>query len=87
ALLSDPVAITAPALADVSLTLYFPEATRPAVRRTAMRIAEGRAAAVGDAVKLAYRQNVVSAVLAERASKPVVVVALGDSITEGATAT
>lgn len=87
ALLSDPVAITAPALADVSLTLYFPEATRPAVRRTALRIAEGRAAAVGDAVKLAYRQNVVSAVLAERASKPVVVVALGDSITEGATAT
>lgn len=87
ALLSDPVAITAPALADVSLTLYFPDATRPAVRRTALRIAEGRAATVGDAVKLAYRQNVVSAVLAERASKPVVVVALGDSITEGATAT
>ena len=87
ALLSDPVAITAPALADVSLTVYFPDATRPAVRRTALRIADGRAATVGDAVKLAYRQNVVSAVLAERASKPVVVVALGDSITEGATAT
>jgi len=87
ALLSDPVAITAPALADVSLTVYFPDATRPAVRRTALRIAEGRAATVGDAVKLAYRQNVVSAVLAERPSRPVVVVALGDSITEGATAT
>ncbi len=87
ALLSDPVAITAPALADVSLTVYFPDATRPAVRRTALRIAEGRAATVGDAVKLAYRQNVVSAVLAERTRKPIVVVALGDSITEGATAT
>ena len=87
ALLSDPVAITAPALADVSLTVYFPDATRPAVRRTALRIADGRAATVGDAVKLAYRQNVVSAVLAERTRKPVVVVALGDSITEGATAT
>lgn len=87
ALLSDPVAITAPALADVSLTVYFPDATRPAVRRTALRIAEGRAATVGDTVKLAYRQNVVSAVLAERTRKPIVVVALGDSITEGATAT
>jgi len=86
ALLSDPVAITAPALADVSLTVYFPDATRPAVRRTALRIAEGRAATVGDAVKLAYRQNVVSAVLAERTRKPIVVVALDDSITEAATA-
>ncbi|WP_448135100.1 GDSL-type esterase/lipase family protein [Stenotrophomonas rhizophila] len=87
ALLSDPVAMTVPALADVSLTVYFPQPTKPAVRRTALRIADGRLAEVGDKVKLAYRQNVVSAVLAERASKPVVVVALGDSITEGATAT
>lgn len=87
ALLSDPVAMTVPALADVSLTVYFPEPTKPAVRRTALRIAAGRQAEVADAVKLAYRQNVVSAVLAERAGTPIVVVALGDSITEGATAT
>lgn len=87
ALLSDPVPMTVPALADVSLTVYFPDATRPAVRRTALRIADGRQAEVGDAVKLAYRQNVVSAVLAERSTRPVVAVALGDSITEGATAT
>lgn len=87
ALLSDPVAMTVPALADVSLTVYFPDPAKPAVRRTALRIASGRQAEVADAVKLAYRQNVVSAVLAERSSKPVVVVALGDSITEGATAT
>ncbi|WP_282294962.1 GDSL-type esterase/lipase family protein [Stenotrophomonas sp. PS02289] len=87
ALLSDPVAMQVPALGDVSLTVYFPDAARPAVRRTAVRIAEGRLAQVEDKVKLAYRQNVVSAVLAERATRPVVVVALGDSITEGATAT
>ena len=67
-----------PALADVSLTVYFPEPTQPAVRRTALRIADGRQAEVADKVKLAYRQNVVSAVLAERSSKPIVVVALGD---------
>ena len=86
-LLSDPVPMAVPALADVSLTVYFPEPTQPAVRRTALRIADGRLAEVGDSVKLAYRQNVVSAVLAERSSTPIVVVALGDSITEGATAT
>jgi len=34
ALLSDPVAITAPALADVSLTVYFPDATAPAIAAT-----------------------------------------------------
>ncbi|ASR42257.1 GDSL family lipase [Xanthomonas citri pv. mangiferaeindicae] len=87
AMLSDPVPMVVPALGDVSLTVYFPDATAPAVRRTALRVAEGRQADVGDNVPLAYRQNVVSAVLAERSSKPVVVVALGDSITEGATAT
>ncbi len=52
-----------------------------------MRIAAGRVAAVDDAVKGSYRQNVVSAVLAQRQRKPTVIVALGDSITEGATAT
>ncbi len=86
-LLSDPVPMAVPALADVSLTVYFPEPTQPAVRRTALRIADGRQAEVADKVKLAYRQNVVSAVLAERSTTPIVVVALGDSITEGATAT
>ncbi|MDR7191352.1 GDSL-type esterase/lipase family protein [Luteimonas terrae] len=87
ALLSDPVEMTVPALADVSLTVYFPDATKPAVRRTALRIADGQQPQVGDDAPLAYRQNVVSVVLAERSDTPVVVVALGDSITEGATAT
>lgn len=85
-LLSDPVAIAAPAFSEVALSLWFPEPARPAVRRTALRIVPGRADAP-DSVKLSYRQNVVSAVLAQRTHKPRVVVALGDSITEGATAT
>nr|WP_241093204.1 SGNH/GDSL hydrolase family protein [Xanthomonas bonasiae] len=84
-LLSDPVALRAPALAEIALTLYFPEATRPAVRRTAVRVAEGDVD-VSDATALSYRQSVVSAVYAQTTAAPRVVVALGDSITEGATA-
>jgi len=87
ALLSDPVPLAVPAMGEVALTLYFPGPARPAVRRTPLRIATGRVASVDEAVKLSYQQNVVSAVLAERDARPVVIVALGDSITEGATAT
>lgn len=86
ALISDAVALPVPAFGEVSLILYFPEATRPAVRRTAVRIAAGRSEPADDG-RLVRRQNVVSAVYAERAGTPTVVVALGDSITEGATAT
>lgn len=85
-LISDPVAIAAPAFSTIALSIWFPEPTRPAVRRTALRIAPGHAE-VADSIALSYRQNVVSAVLAQRPHKPRVVVALGDSITEGATAT
>nr|WP_241093345.1 SGNH/GDSL hydrolase family protein [Xanthomonas sp.] len=85
-LLSDPVALRAPAFADVALSLYFPEPARPAVRRTPLRVAAGKAE-VDDKVALSYRQNVVSAVYAQTPQQPTVVVALGDSITEGATAT
>ena len=84
-LISDPVAIAAPAFAQVALSLHFPDPTRPAVRRTAVRIAPGKTE-VADSVPLSYRQNVISAVLAERNQDPVTIVALGDSITEGATA-
>ncbi len=84
-LISDPVAIAAPAFAQVALSLHFPDPTRPAVRRTAVRIASGKTE-VADSVPLSYRQNVISAVLAERDQDPVTIVALGDSITEGATA-
>lgn len=86
ALVSDPVALRVPALGEVSLSLHFPEPTRPAVRRTPVRVAAGRSE-VADDVRLTRRQNVVSAVYAEMSNAPTVVVALGDSITEGATAT
>ncbi|MCL1635845.1 GDSL-type esterase/lipase family protein [Luteimonas sp. SX5] len=85
ALLSDPVAIAAPAFAQVALSLHFPDPTRPAVRRTALRAVAGKADVADDA-PLAYRQNAISAVLAERDEAPATIVALGDSITEGATA-
>lgn len=85
-LVSDPVAVEAPAFAEVSVSVRFPEATRPAVRRTVVRTAPGRAVP-GDQASVEYRQNVISAVYGERETAPTVVVALGDSITEGATAT
>lgn len=85
-LLSDPVAIAAPAFSEVALSLHYPVPARPAVRRTAVRIAPGHAAA-DEGAPLVRRQNAVSAVLAERGETPAVIVALGDSITEGATAT
>lgn len=85
ALVSDPVALQVPALGTVTLSVYFPEPTRPAVRRTPVRVADGRASP--DGARLERRQNVVSAVYGERETAPIVVVALGDSITEGATAT
>ncbi|PZP62609.1 MAG: GDSL family lipase [Pseudoxanthomonas spadix] len=87
ALLTDPVPLAAPAMQEVALTVYFREATRPAVRRTPLRIAQGKVAQVDDGVALSYLQSVVSAVYALRDSKPKIIVALGDSITEGATAT
>jgi lysophospholipase L1-like esterase len=85
-LISDPVALEAPAFAQVSVSLRFPDPTRPAVRRTVVRIGQGEATP-GDDVALDYRQNVISAVYGERETAPIVVAAFGDSITEGATAT
>ena len=84
--ISDPVALTVPAFGDVRLSTHFPEATQPAERRTPVRIVEGRGD-VPDSARVVRRQNVISAVYAQRDSAPTVVVALGDSITEGATAT
>jgi len=86
ALLSDPVQMPVTALQDVSVTAYFPQPTRPAVRRTEVRVVDGKQDAVADSVRLSYQQNVFSAVLVQRAERPQVIVALGDSITEGATA-
>ncbi|QNR96481.1 SGNH/GDSL hydrolase family protein [Stenotrophomonas sp. 169] len=86
ALLTDPLPLKAAALDEIQVTAFFPQATRPAVRRTTVRVAEGRQPRVADSVAVSYRQNVISAVLVQRADRPSVIVALGDSITEGATA-
>ena len=85
-LISDPVALEAPAFSQVSVSLRFPDPTRPAVRRTVVRVGEGPDTP-GDEIDLDYRQNVISAVYGERETAPTVVAAFGDSITEGATAT
>jgi len=85
AMLSDPVPLALPARARIALSLYFPERTYPTVRRTALRIAQGEAD-IPDEAPMVYRQGVVAAVLAERIEAPRVIVAFGDSITEGADA-
>lgn len=85
-LLSDPIALSAPAFSRLTITLHVPDEAPGVVRRTPMRLAPGDAAVSEDA-PLDYRQGFVSAVYAERETAPAVVVALGDSITEGATTT
>ncbi len=87
ALLSDPVVLPVAALQEISVTAYFPQPTRPAVRRTVVRVVDGRQEAVADTVRVSYQQNVFSALMVQREQRPSVIVALGDSITEGATAT
>ncbi|WP_286068438.1 GDSL-type esterase/lipase family protein [Stenotrophomonas sp. 57] len=86
ALLSDPVRLPVSALQEISVSAYFPQPTRPAVRRTELRVVDGRQADVPGSIRLSYQQNVFSAVQVQRDERPQVIVALGDSITEGATA-
>lgn len=85
-MISDEVALAVPALTDVAVSVHFPESVFPAVRRTAVRVASGRVE-VGDSVPMTARQNVISAVYGRTDKAPMVVVALGDSITQGSTAT
>lgn len=85
--LSDPLALAVPAYAELVVSAYLPEETRPAVRLGPVRLAAGDAAPANDA-PLLRGQGVVSAVLAERPSAPAaVIVAVGDSITEGGSTT
>lgn len=85
--LSDPLALGVPAYAELTVSAYLPEETRPAVRLGPVRLAAGDAAPADDA-PLLRGQGVVSAVLAERPSAPAaVIVAVGDSITEGGSTT
>ncbi len=85
--LSDPLALAVPAYSELTVSAYLPEETRPAVRLGPVRFAAGDAAPADDA-PLLRGQGVVSAVLAERPSAPAaVIVAVGDSITEGGSTT
>ena len=85
--LSDPLVVAVPAYAELTVSAYLPDETRPAVRLGPVRIASGDAAP-GDAAALLRGQGVVSAVLAQRPTAPAaVIVALGDSITEGGSTT
>lgn len=86
-LLSDVLELEVPALAELTVSVHLPEPTRPAVRLSAVRFAAGDSE-VPDTMRLQRRQSVVSAVLGERTQAPeAVVVALGDSITEGGSTT
>lgn len=85
-LLSDPVEVNVGTFGVITTQTWLPRPTRGAVRRTPVRVGEGQAPVPADA-RLTRRQSVISAVFGLTAREPVVVVALGDSITEGATST
>lgn len=85
-LLSDAIPLSAPAFSRLTITMHVPDEAPGVVRRSPMRLAPGDAP-VSETAPLDYRQGFVSAVYAERETAPAVVVALGDSITEGATTT
>lgn len=86
ALVSDPVPVPIRRGNLLTVSLYSPGPTRGVVRRTAVRLGPGDAAVSSEA-PLERRQSFVSAAYALTDSPPAVVVALGDSITEGATST
>lgn len=86
ALVSDPLPIKAQRADLLSVSLHAPGPTRGVVRRTAVRLGPGNAPVSNEAV-LERRQSFISAVYGLSDKPPAVVVALGDSITEGATST
>lgn len=86
ALLSDPLPITLDRADMLTVSLYAPGPSRGVVRRAAVRLGEGDADVPAHA-PLERRQGFLSAVYALTDRPPAVVVALGDSITEGATST
>lgn len=85
-LLSDPLGVRVAAFEVVTVQTWLPGPTRGAVRRTPVRLGDGRTDVPADA-PLTRRQSVISAIYGVSDRAPVVVVALGDSITEGATST
>lgn len=82
---SDPIDFAAPAFSDVAVTVFYPDAAEPVAHRAMVRIAEGLQTPSSTTAPV-RGAAVVSAI--ETEAPPVrcrkVVVALGDSITEGA---
>jgi lysophospholipase L1-like esterase len=84
ALISDSIAMKLPALAELAISVYYPAVARPVAHRLMVRVAGGpdmpattlppvRGPAIVSAVEVA----------ANPAAAPAVIVAFGDSITEG----
>lgn len=86
ALLSDPLPIALDRSDLLTVSLHAPGPTRGVVRRVAVRLGEGDTPVPADA-PLARRQSFISAVYALTDAPPAVIVALGDSITEGSSST
>lgn len=88
ALLSDSIALKVPAHADLAISVYYPHAARPVAHGLSVRVSDG-AAMPGSDVKTVRGPAIVSAVevAANPATAPKVIVAFGDSITEGARST
>lgn len=86
ALVSDPLPIEMDRSDLLTVSLHAPGPTRGVVRRVAVRLGEGEASVSSDA-PLVRRQSFVSAVYALTDTPPAVIVALGDSITEGSSST
>lgn len=86
ALLSDPLPIALDRSDLLTVSLHAPGPTRGVVRRVAVRLGDGETPVSSDA-PLVRRQSFVSAVYALTDAPPAVIVALGDSITEGGSST
>lgn len=86
ALISDPVEMLVQRGGLVTVSLHVPDEAPGVVRRTPVRLGTGDQP-VGDGVPIERRQGFVSAIYALTEERPAVIVALGDSITEGAMAT
>ncbi len=81
---SDPVPLFAPAFSDVAFTVYYPGRTAPLGHRTTVRVSVGRSVPSGQAHLRG--SGILSAIESEAPAHQCIrtVVALGDSITEGA---
>ena len=84
ALTSDSVALGLSAATDVAISVYYPEAVQPVSHRSMVRVANGRQLP-DSGQPLVRGPAIVSAVevVVDPVAKPTVIVAFGDSITEG----